>query len=150
MMMNRLIIPALALLFVGATATLISAQTVEFGDNTSEYARDGECDDRRFIGVGMASDLDEDDNYHDAKDCKEAYADGRILLWNEAKARAATQCSAIQFGDDTSEWEGDGECDDPRFEGPGSSSVVNSVDIRHDARDCRKACNAGRVFVRDY
>ncbi|MGB7316991.1 MAG: hypothetical protein WBC85_03405 [Planktotalea sp.] len=126
------------------------AQNINFGNNSSEYANDGECDDRRFIGVGMAKDLDEDDNFRDANDCRDAYRDGRAKLWRLENARAATQCSAIRFGNNSSEWSRDGECDDFRFEGPGMSSVVKSEDIGRDAADCKKLCNAKQIFLRDY
>lgn len=135
---------------LGFLSTPLQADTINFGDDKSEYSNDGECDDRRFIGVGMATDLDEDDNFHDATDCKEAYSFDRIKLWDINKAREATQCSAIKYGDDNSEWSDDGECDDFRFEGPGMSGVVAVKDIGHDALDCRKACDAGRVFIRNY
>lgn len=126
------------------------AQTINFGDNTSEYANDGECDDRRFRGVGMATGLDVDDSFHDANDCKTAFGDGRIKLWIAAEAKAATQCTAYRYGDNSSEWANDGECDDFRFEGKGMSSVILSEDIGHDAEDCRKLCQSGKIFIREY
>lgn len=126
------------------------AQNISFGNNTSEWANDGECDDRRFRGVGMAKALDRDDNKHDANDCREAFQDGRIVVWNRKAAQAATQCSAIRFGKNTSEWKNDGECDDARFEGAGTSTVVLSKDIGKDAQDCKALCEAGRIALRDY
>lgn len=131
-------------------AAPLMAQDIAFGDNSSEYANDGECDDRRFIGVGMAKGLDTDDNYKDANDCRDAYRDGRIKLWELAKAKAATQCSEIRFGNNSSEYSRDGECDDYRFEGPGTSYVVNSEDIGRDAADCRRLCEQGKIFIREY
>ncbi len=128
----------------------LAAQSIKFGNNSSEYANDGECDDRRFTGVGMAKGLDEDDNFRDANDCRNAYKDGRVKLWDMEKAKAATQCSAIRFGNNRSEYSRDGECDDSRFEGPGTSSVMLSNDIGRDAADCRRLCERGRIFVRDY
>ena len=45
----------------GATAPVAAVPTrgrlTDFGDDTSEYARDNECDDMRFDGPGMASGL---------------------------------------------------------------------------------------------
>ena len=32
---------------------------------------------------------------------------------------------SISFGDDSGDWAQDGECDDPRFEGPGMSLTPN-------------------------
>lgn len=55
--------------------------TVDFGDDKGEYAKDGECDDLRFIGEGMtATDLLEDDIMHDATDCRTAYEGGKLQL----------------------------------------------------------------------
>ena len=105
---------------------VIAADQINFGDNSSEWAKDGECDDRRFRGVGMAKGLDQDDVGHDATDCRQAYRDKRITLWVASEARAATQCKSIRFGDNKSEWPNDGECDDYRFEGPGTDSIMLS------------------------
>lgn len=52
------------------------------------------------------------------------------------------------FGDNTSEWANDGECDDPRFEGPGVADVLLDEDRGHDAADCRKLFDAGRITLR--
>src|SRR5689334_205018 len=52
------------------------------------------------------------------------------------------------FGDNTSRWANDDECDDPRFEGEGSADTLLEEDNGHDANDCRKLFNAGRVALR--
>jgi hypothetical protein len=127
-----------------------AAQDISFGDDSGEYARDGECDDARFRGVGMSKSLDDDNIRRDATDCRNAFRDGRLFLWVEAEARAATDCKAIRFGDNSSEWARDGQCDDFRFRGPGADSIMLSEDIGKDAADCRAACAAGTVFLRDY
>ncbi|MEM7295994.1 MAG: hypothetical protein AAF330_05120 [Pseudomonadota bacterium] len=124
------------------------AQPAEFGDNTSSYANDGECDDRRFVGRGMA--LDVDDNYHDADDCRHLFQYGALWLWNETQAQAATQCTAIEFGDDSGDYTHDGECDDARFDGPGTASTITTSSMYRDASDCRAQCNAGRAMLRHY
>lgn len=50
------------------------------------------------------------------------------------------------WGDDQSEYANDGECDDPRFVGPGMYQGSNyEEDIRHDATDCREQYEAGRI-----
>jgi hypothetical protein len=128
----------------------LAAQNIKFGNNSSEYANDGECDDRRFTGVGMAKSLNTDRNFTDANDCRSAYRDGRIKLWVLKDAAAATQCSAIRFGNNKSEYSRDGECDDARFEGPGTDEIMTSDDIGQDAADCRRLCKEGRIFLRDY
>ena len=128
----------------------VHAETVSFGDNSSGWANDGECDDRRFVGQGMASYLNWSDTERDATDCKRAYALGLITLWNQNEAAAATQCHAIDFGDNSSEFARDGECDDPRFEGPGTDSIIGADDLGRDDLDCRAQCERGRVFLRTY
>lgn len=139
-----------ALAALGLLPVTAQAQTIRFGDDSGEYARDGECDDPRFRGVGMAKTLDNDNIRRDATDCRTAYRDGRVFLWIESEARAATDCKAIRFGNNSSEWAHDGECDDFRFTGPGTDSIMKSEDIGKDAADCRKLCEEGRVFLRDY
>jgi hypothetical protein len=52
------------------------------------------------------------------------------------------------FGDNTSRWADDGECDDPRFEGAGAAETLLEVDRGHDAADCRKLFGAGRISLR--
>ena len=127
-----------------------AAQSVEFGDNKSEFANDHECDDRRFVGLGMATSLDEDDNYHDANDCRRAYMLGSIRLLDPVAARAATYCEHIEFGTDEGQFANDGECDDGRFDGPGTASIILASDIGYDASDCRAQCIAGEIYLRDY
>ncbi|MDG1470479.1 hypothetical protein [Pseudosulfitobacter sp. SM2401] len=126
------------------------AQSADYGDDTSEWANDGECDDRRFTGAGVTGSLDSDDSGHDATDCKRAVEFGRAKLWVFADAIKVTQCDAVNFGDDSSEWAKDRECDDFRFEGDGMSAVVLSEDIGRDAADCRRLCDAGKIALRDY
>jgi hypothetical protein len=126
------------------------ADTIQFGDDSGEWANDDECDDRRFRGPGMASSLDEDDNGKDKTDCKRGFEMGQLKVWNFTEARAATQCKEINFGDNKSDWPNDNECDDYRFEGPGTDGVLLRSDIGHDASDCRKLCESGEIAVRDY
>ncbi|WP_156458217.1 hypothetical protein [Devosia epidermidihirudinis] len=55
--------------------------TPDFGDDSGEFAKDGECDDLRFTGPGMTeTTLIEDDIMHDATDCAAAFAKGKIKL----------------------------------------------------------------------
>lgn len=56
--------------------------------------------------------------------------------------------SGIQWGDDGSEWSHDGECDDPRFEGPSVHSINIEEDRYHDASDCRALYEQGQVFLK--
>ena len=56
--------------------------------------------------------------------------------------------SAIDFGDDTSEWSHDAECDDPRFEGPGMGWLLMNEDRGRDATDCRQLFESGRIRLK--
>ena len=111
------------------------AQQIDFGDDASQWSNDGECDDPRFVGPGMTSTvLLEEDVRHDATDCRTAYEAGLL---------------DVNFGDDASQWSNDGECDDPRFSGPGmTNTALLAEDILHDATDCRIAFEAGLLTLK--
>ncbi len=138
------------ILVLGLLPGMGFAQSINFGNDGSEWANDGECDDRRFRGRGMASGLDRDDIGHDATDCRRGFERGQLKIWDFAAAKAATQCTAIDFGDDSSEWPNDGQCDDYRFDGPGGDYVLLEEDIGRDATDCRALCELGQIALRDY
>lgn len=75
-----------------------------------------------------------------------------ILLSSAAVMLAACQPAqttrTIDFGDDSSTWANDGECDDPRFAGPGmTTTTLLASDILHDATDCRAAYARGALWV---
>ena len=120
-----------------------------YGDNSGEYSRDGECDDRRFVGEGMADGLGWESTGRDADDCRSAFESGDIALWDQNLAAEQTICNAIDFGDDTSEYARDGTCDDKRFEGRGAASLISSGYEGQDATDCSRLCDYGMIFVRD-
>ncbi|MDR0780727.1 MAG: PPC domain-containing protein [Pseudomonadales bacterium] len=127
---------------------------VEFGDDSSDWAHNGECDDPRFSGPGSAEVLVQQDAYHDASDCRDLYQKGRIQLaasaGNASSARARRRNEDIDFGDDASDWAHDGECDDPRFSGPGVASKTVWADRFHDASDCRALYQRGAIELEDY
>lgn len=130
-----------------ATAdTAAAAGDIDFGDDTSQWANDGECDDPRFGGAGSASELVEADLKKDATDCKAAYEAGTITL--SAATDSPVANAEVDFGDDTSQWSNDDECDDPRFEGTGSASELLEDDTMHDATDCRTAYEAGTITLK--
>ncbi len=118
-----------------------SAQSINFGDDSSQWANDGECDDGRFTGPGLTSTpLLEEDVLADATDCRTAYNAGRLTLAGVAAD------GTIDFGNDSGEWSNDGECDDMRFAGPGMTTTpLLQDDIMRDATDCRDAYSAGRL-----
>ncbi|MEL6840904.1 MAG: hypothetical protein AAFP85_16575 [Pseudomonadota bacterium] len=123
--------------------TNASAQSINFGDDSSQWANDGECDDGRFTGPGLTSTpLLEEDVLADATDCRTAYNAGRLTLAGVAKD------GTIDFGNDSGDWANDGECDDMRFAGPGMTTTpLLQDDIMRDATDCRDAYAAGRLTL---
>ncbi len=64
----------------GGGGSAIVSNGIDFGDDLSSWANDGECDDPRFEGEGTATTLLDADMYHDATDCNEAFASGTIQL----------------------------------------------------------------------
>jgi len=120
--------------------TLVSTAPVEFGDNSSGYSQNGECDDPRFQGSGMASILIDSDRFSDATDCR--------LLFNQGRITMIGSGGNVNFGDDSSQWSEDGECDDPRFQGNGMAATLVDGDRLRDATDCRDLFNLGRITLR--
>ncbi len=123
---------------------------INFGDNTSEWADDNECDDPRFSGIASADGiLSAEDAYHDANDCLNGYQTGGLDLVVSANVFELSNAALeIDFGDDAGSWPNDNECDDPRFSGPGmAQSDLLDSDIGHDASDCETAFKAGRISL---
>lgn len=188
---------------------------VDFGDNSSMFANDGECDDPRFEGPGAAGFSIADDEMHDANDCRSMFEAGQISLIAQASiapsstastpstrpvanqpvqetyvigtprgdiygatlddgsiyasgtvyggpldangsrgyampnnanvAPASAPIATVDFGDNSSVWANDGECDDPRFEGNGMAAATLDEDRGRDAADCRAAYEAGTI-----
>ena len=125
---------------VADTATAATLLSIDFGDDTSGWAQDGECDDPRFDGEGMAAAAVSVDRARDATDCRRLYNDGSIRLFG-----IDLDSGAIDFGDDTSSTADDGDCDDPRFEGEGMDSFQLAFALGHDAADCRRLYDEGRI-----
>ncbi|WP_417579306.1 hypothetical protein [Pelagibacterium sp.] len=111
----------------------VSADDIQFGDDSGTWANDGECDDPRF-GGNLDSHL-----MADATDCREAYEAGTVTYEDDTDNGVAVSADDIQFGDDSGNWANDGECDDPRFGGNLDSHLMA------DATDCREAFEAGDV-----
>ncbi|MEO5808036.1 hypothetical protein, partial [Devosia sp.] len=123
----------------GPTPTLAD---VDFGDDTGQYPKDGECDDPRFTGTAAADEPDDADIRKDATDCKAAFGAGTVTLKGDGTT------AAVDFGSDTSKYAKDGECDDPRFTGPGTDKKLLAEDKMADATDCQALLNAGSVTLR--
>lgn len=134
----------------GGTA-IAASQSVDFGDDGSQFSKDGECDDKRFSGPGMTSTpLLDSDVGHDANDCRTAYDQHRLTLTsagpNPSGTYAASGTDHIMWGDDSSKFSRDGECDDKRFSGTGMTDTpLLDSDVKHDATDCRSAFAQGRL-----
>lgn len=61
---------------------------------------------------------------------------------------ARSDDTGIEWGDNTSQWANDGECDDPRFDGPGVHSINLDEDRYHDANDCRSLHEQGQIYLK--
>ena len=137
-MISKLYLPLLgtACFLFGSNAP---AQAPNFGDDSSQWSLDGECDDPRFQGTGMASTLVDADRFSDATDCRDLFNLGRITL---------VSTGPVELGDNSSQWSEDGECDDPRFQGNGMAATLVDGDRLRDATDCRDLFNLGRITLR--
>lgn len=145
---------ALALLSGLSVPALAQANAeIDFGDDSSEWANDGECDDPRFAGDGMAVELEDIDLGRDASDCRAAFEAGRIAVVETSdtapEAGREAETTAIDFGDDSSEWANDQECDDPRFVGTGMAGSLSDDNRMRDASDCRNAFDDGSIVLAD-
>ncbi|NVJ94524.1 MAG: hypothetical protein HWD91_02955 [Marivivens sp.] len=154
----RVVLVAAAIALLAASP--LAAQTINFGDDASQWSNDGECDDPRFEGKGMTTTpLLDSDIMHDASDCEAAFNAGTIALSASAQAGmkgghvAAPEpviVDGINFGDDSGEWSMDGECDDRRFYGSAMASSVSWTYVGADATDCSVAYLNGDVKLWDY
>lgn len=145
-MTARLRLATLCAVAVSWVAAPLAAQdpSIDFGKDDNEYARDGQCDDPRFTGPGMTNVMLTDDIGRDASDCRAAFAAGHVTM-NPLFARPANN-GAIIFGDDTSTFANDGDCDDIRFVGPKSAEDIFLFEhVGHDASDCRAGFNSGEL-----
>ena len=120
-----------------------SAQSINFGDDSSEWENDGECDDARFTGPGLTSTpLLQEDVLADATDCRTAFEAGNLRLLG------VSSDGSIDFGNDSGEWSNDNKCDDMRFAGPGMTQTpLLQEEVMTDASDCRNAFNAGNLTL---
>lgn len=137
-----------AAFLVALTSTPVLAQTPDFGNDSSPYANDGECDDPRFIGWGVATSTSHETVGKDASDCARLFNLRQIRLNRTQAESSIEQCQSIDFGDNSSEWSNDGECDDPRFWGGAMHTILNFGDLGRDAKDCRALCNSGAIWLR--
>lgn len=103
----------------------VAGSDIDFGDDLSQWANDGECDDPRFSGGGVASTLLDGDRYHDASDCSALYAAGSVQLANTDdgdEAGAMLQRGMLESSD--AGMEGFGYVDDYTFDGEAGAMAV--------------------------
>ena len=125
-----------------------AAGDIDFGDDAGDWAHDGECDDKRFAGPGMTSTvLLDSDIGHDASDCRAAWQEGRLELFQPVTGDLVID--GISFGDDSGEWHNDNQCDDPRFMGRDMAGTLLAEDERRDASDCAAAWRRGTITLLD-
>ncbi len=162
---------ALFILVVAVSVGTMRAQTLslgqnrgempdrrDFGDDSSEYANDGDCDDTRFVGDRGGSAIENSDSHvrHDATDCRTRFNQG-LIRWDtdstqnaqtlRGQARGEMPDRRGDFGDDSGDFAHDGDCDDTRFVGDRGGSAIESSDnhVRHNATDCRTRFNQGLI-----
>jgi hypothetical protein len=128
-----------------APTTVPIPADLDFGDDTSLWANDGECDDPRFAGEGVSDRPQRDNIRRDAADCRAALEAGRAVFAGEIPPLWSGAHDGVEFGDNAGGFPGDGECDDPRFAGAGVALNANRLNARHDAHDCREAYDAGEA-----
>ena len=160
MRLRTMKVSRLLVITIGLMVAVVGWSDLDFGDDSSQWARDGECDDPRFEGTGMANVLEDLDTGHDATDCRDLYEAGRIRLRDSAGAvyydegtgrgNADTGSDRIMsnnpFGDNDGRFAFDGECDDPRLTGPGMAELLYRELEGHDAADCRALFEEGDVW----
>ncbi|WP_209347324.1 hypothetical protein [Pontixanthobacter sp. CEM42] len=144
---RRKFLPCLAILAIAMPHPVI-AQEIDFGDDSSRYANDGECDDSRFSGSGMTSTvLLDSDIGADASDCSAAYERGDLTFLANIPRLSVEE---IKWGDDSGEWANDSECDDVRFVGPAMADALLVDGVGKDASDCRAAYSAKSISLNPF
>lgn len=125
-----------------------SGVTIDFGNNSGRYSHDNECDDARFVGPG-AQVANEHHIRKDASDCKERYEEGYIAYISDPFVYEKIMVPEdFNFGDNSSIWAFDEECDDPRFSGPGMASDPRTTEMFHDAYDCLRSMWYGEIRLK--
>lgn len=134
MIWQRIALRVAVCAFLGSAPAAHAGPEPRFGDDSSSWANDGECDDPRFEGAGSAGALLDDDRAHDASDCKKLFDQGRVALRganqgrpeDSASNRSRVEHGRLQSGDDVLT---SGEFADVfRFDGRSGSRAI--VDLR--------------------
>ncbi len=140
---------ALAAAILAAPALAQPAEEIDFGDDSSNWANDGECDDPRFEGEGMAASPLREDRSRDASDCRALYTEGRITFAAAQYDPSLTIFNGVQLGDDSGRYPNDGQCDDPRFIGAGMALSPDHPEILKDRTDCSYGFQLGELVLAD-
>lgn len=122
---------------------------IGFGDDLSDWANDGECDDLRFGGSGMATTLLDEDAMHDATDCQNLYAAEEIIFIGDILASGGNvERGVLEIGDEILEESG-AFVDSYYFEGALNQAVI--FDLRSSDFDTYLIINApdGEQFESD-
>jgi len=115
-----------ALVFPLVVGTISAQENVDFGADSGAWTHDGECDDPRFEGKGMATVLVDDDLFQDASDCRNLMNKGLIQLVAGAAVGGVMQRDRLERGDSTLS---SGEYrDDFTFEGERGQDAI--IDLR--------------------
>lgn len=125
------------------------ASGIDFGDDSGSWTEDGECDDPRFVGEGMAGSTSQADLFKDATDCKALFESGDIRFSDKQYDPDLTVVDGTDLGDDSYRWANDGECDDARFEGDGMAITPHLEAIKKDRSDCSYGFQTGTLTLRE-
>lgn len=130
-------------------AALTDLTGIDFGDNSGPFNDDGECDDPRFEGPGAAAATFDGAEFTDAGDCSRLYLEGALTYLDpdSAGTGVAVNSEGVDFGDNSGMFPDDGECDDPRFAGPGAAAFTSAESEMRDAGDCRSLFESGQVTL---
>ena len=138
-----------ALLLAGCATTPATGpgavSSINFGDDSSAYANDSECDDPRFEGDNVSSAAARAHLLGDATDCRAAVNNGTATYTGELEALFEGVAGDVDYGDNSGTYVDDDECDDPRFSGAGVSEAASRANAGKDAHDCRAAVRAGEA-----
>jgi len=136
-----------ALALANAPVFAQDASDIEFGNDTGNWTEDGECDDPRFVGDGMASSTSQDDILKDATDCRALFESGSISFSDKQYDPSLTVVDGTDLGDDSYRWAKDGQCDDARFEGDGMAVTPTLDAIKKDLTDCSYGFQTGALTL---
>ena len=118
------------------------------GDDSGEWAGDGECDDPRFFGVAAAENPSAGQtSCAMLRTVTRPWANGHVTLISPVAVLDRLP-AGFDLGGDTSEWAFDGECDDPRFHGEHVAFELHPENQGRDATDCGRAFLKGKADIR--